>query len=281
MTTLTSYWRLMRWHQPAGIALLWAPTAWALWMANQGAPPIKLLVIFLLGTLCMRAAGCIMNDIADRKFDPYVARTQKRPIASGEISVGAACQWLFLLLLLAGLLLIQLPIACIPYAILAVMVTVIYPYCKRFMAAPQCVLGLAFSMGIPMAYVASGVTFDRHFYLLFLLNFLWIVAYDTQYAMADRADDVKAGVRSSAIWFGQFDIVIIMGLQVSVSLLWLILARYLPVSRTFYYVWMVGLVLQFWQYQLIKNRNPQDCLKAFKLNALYGLLLWMAVCSIN
>ena len=273
----SAYLRLARFHKPVGIVLLWAPTAWALWLANRRDPAAKLVVIFFLGTAVMRAAGCIVNDIVDRHIDLHVKRTEARPLTTGEITMPEALGALFFFLLSAFLLVLQLPYACFPYAIAALVITLIYPFCKRFMKAPQLVLGIAFSMGLPMAYVASGVAFDGVFWTLCLINFLWIVAYDTQYAMVDREDDLRIGVKSTAIWFGQWDKVIVNLLLAMMHLIWLILAIHLLFDYYFFIAWFVGFFILTAQYSLIANREPEECCRAFLLNAWYGMVMWGGV----
>lgn len=275
--TWNVYLRLARFDKPVGIVLLWVPTAWALWIANSGHPSYKHILIFFLGTCVMRAAGCIVNDIADRQIDLHVKRTKARPLTTGEITVFEAFGALFFFLSLALVLLLQLPYACLPYAIAALFVTILYPFCKRFMKAPQLVLGVAFSMGIPMAYAASGVLFDAAFYSLFLINFLWIVAYDTQYAMVDREDDLRLGVKSTAIFFGSWDKAIINFLLAVIQLLWLILAINLQFNAWFFLAWFIGLLLFTAQYRLIAYRSPEECFQAFLLNAWYGMVMWGGV----
>lgn len=274
---LGAYLRLARFHKPVGIMLLWAPTAWALWLANSGGPSVKLVMIFFLGTCVMRAAGCVVNDIADRKIDLHVKRTEARPLTTGEITLFEAFCALSFFLLCALFLLLQLPYACFPYAIAALVVTVIYPFCKRFMKAPQLVLGIAFSMGIPMAYKALGISFDAPFWILCLINFLWIVAYDTQYAMVDREDDERIGVKSTAIFLGHWDTVIIKLLLALINLLWLIIAIKLEFKHYFFIAWFIGLLLITVQYRLITHRDPRECLQAFLLNGWYGLVMWGGV----
>ena len=275
------YLRLARFHKPVGILLLWAPTAWALWLANRGHPSIKLILIFFLGTCLMRAAGCIVNDIADRHIDLHVKRTEARPLTTGEVTMPEALGALFFFLLCAWFLLLQLPYACFPYAIAALVVTVIYPFCKRFMRAPQLVLGIAFSMGLPMVYVARGLAFDGVFWTLCLINFLWIVAYDTQYAMVDREDDKRIGVQSTAILFAEWDKVIIGLLLAMMHLIWLVLAINLLFNDYFFIAWFVGLLILTAQYRLIANRDPRECLQAFLLNAWYGMVMWAGVLGIE
>lgn len=275
--TPSAFLRLTRFHKPAGILLLWAPTAWALWIANQGMPPFNLLILFLAGTVIMRAAGCVMNDIADRNIDLHVARTKLRPLTSGEVSLKEAFLALIGLLFSALLVLLQLPTSCFYYAIIALLLTLIYPFCKRVIQSPQLVLGLAFSMGIPMAYVASGVSANIQLSYLFLINFAWILVYDTQYAMADRADDLLIGVKSTAILFGNWDKVIIGILQFFFHALWIPVAVSMnsnPISLIF---WLAGAMILVYQQWLISSRIEKNCIKAFSSNSWYGLVMWIGV----
>ncbi len=269
--------RLMRFHKPVGIVLLWIPTAWALWIANHGAPSWSLFVLFFMGTVLMRALGCVVNDFADRHLDKHVKRTSNRPLASGEISVVEAFMCAGVLSISALWVVLQLPLNCFYYAIVALAVTVLYPFCKRFFVAPQLVLGLAFSMGIPMAYAASQVPFTLEMGLLFILNVAWIVAYDTMYAMADRAEDRLIGIKSTAILWGRHDRIIIAGLQVFFSGSWLILGGMMHASMAFYGCWMAGIVVVLYQQRLIQNRVPAACLKAFSSNMVYGLWMWLGL----
>lgn len=273
----SAYFRLARFDKPVGIFLLAAPTLWALWIANHGMPSYRLVMIFLLGCIVMRAAGCIVNDIADRKLDCHVVRTALRPLTSGEISVSEAIGVLLFFLACAFGLLLLLPYACISYAMVSVLVTLLYPFCKRFMKAPQFVLGVAFSMGIPMAYIASQTVFDRSFFMLCCINFLWIVAYDTQYAMVDREDDQKIGVNSTAILFGDWDIAIISVLQMVMQLLWLLIAMQLHLNVGFFMAWLVADCILVQQYRLIATRDAKQCFQAFSLNVRYGLVMCFAL----
>ncbi|MDX2346965.1 MAG: 4-hydroxybenzoate octaprenyltransferase, partial [Legionella sp.] len=193
---LTPYFELLRLHKPIGTLLLWFPTAWALWLASHGKPPALFVLYFFLGTFIMRSAGCLLNDIADRHIDPHVERTKNRPLAAQQISLQAAMALLIFLLFTAFIILAQLPKACFNYALISIALTAVYPFCKRFFEAPQLVLGLAFSMGIPMAFTAVGTPLNLSVLLLMLLNFCWIMAYDTIYALADRPDDLEIGVKS-------------------------------------------------------------------------------------
>ncbi len=264
----------MRFHKPVGILLLWFPTAWALWIANQGKPPLLLVLLFFVGTILMRAAGCVVNDIADRHIDLHVKRTKERPLTTGEVSLIEALFLLFSLLLGALTVLIQLPETCFLYALIAVLITIIYPFCKRFIQSPQLVLGVAFSMGIPMAFVASDALLNNTMFILLAINFMWIVAYDTQYAMVDREDDLRIGVKSTAILFASYDRMIIGFLQLTFHLLWLPLMLKLN-SLTFTVCWVMAALILFYQQRLLVKRDPESCLKAFSSNSLYGLLMWL------
>lgn len=274
---INAYWRLLRFDKPVGTLLLWFPTAWALWIADRAMPSFGLLFLFLSGTVLMRAAGCVINDIADRHLDKHVARTKERPLASGVVSVWEALVLFTILLLAAFVVLLYLPQSCVIWAVLAAFVSILYPFCKRFINAPQMVLGLAFSMGIPMAFVAEGVNLNEPFLALFLINFLWILAYDTMYAMTDREDDLKIGIKSTAIYFAQYDCLIIGTLQLFLHLLWLYLAYLIEAKPIFYLFWMMALGVQIYQQLLIKNRNAQECFKAFLTSVYYGTLMWVAV----
>ncbi|MFC7782203.1 4-hydroxybenzoate octaprenyltransferase [Legionella taurinensis] len=272
-----SYLRLMRFHKPAGTLLLWAPTAWALWIGSQGTPPVALLLYFFLGTVIMRAAGCVMNDIADRHIDCHVQRTRERPLTSGQLTLRQATGTLFVLLGLALFILLQLPYACFYYALVALLLTIVYPFCKRIIACPQLVLGLAFSMGIPMAFAALHRPVDLSMTLLFVINFAWIVAYDTEYAMVDRQDDLRIGVKSTAIYFAQWDTFIIAVLQAILHGLWLLLACISSLSLPFFLCWLAGGGLLLYQQWLISERKEAACLKAFSVNSGYGLILWVGL----
>ena len=274
-----AYLHLMRLSKPSGILLLWLPTAWALWIANQGHPSLKLLIYFSLGTVLMRSAGCIMNDITDRHIDIHVKRTCRRPLTTGELGLFDAFSLLILLLLAALYIVLQLPMICFYYALADLAITILYPFCKRFFQAPQLILGLAFSMGIPMAYAASRVPIDTTMVLLFILNFAWIVSYDTMYAMADREDDLRIGVKSTAVLFAQHARIFVLSLQLFFHLLWIYLAYRMSHSNLFYIFWAGALCVLIYQQKLMGQKNPQDYLKAFSMSVWYGLLMWCALAS--
>ncbi|MCH9764339.1 MAG: UbiA family prenyltransferase [Gammaproteobacteria bacterium] len=271
---ITPYIHLFRLHKPIGTLLLWFPTAWALWL--MGPPPIRLIGYFFSGTFIMRGVGCIVNDIADRHIDPHVERTKNRPLATRQITLQSAIILLVALLCTALLILIQLPFACFSYALIGLALTVIYPFCKRFFEAPQFILGLAFSMGIPMAYAALGITPNATTYLLILLNFLWIIAYDTIYAMADKVDDLEIGVKSTAILFASQDKNIVFLLQLATQILWLILASALHFNLIFYIIWSIGCGLFMHQQWVIRGSNP-NYLRTFSSNGWYGFIFWIAL----
>ena len=272
-----AYFRLMRFHKPVGLLLLWFPTAWALWISNDGPPPPAIFCYFLLGTVFMRAAGCIVNDMADRHIDLHVERTKLRPLTTGEVPLPNAFILLFFLLLAAFFVVLQLPAIRFYYALIALFITILYPFCKRFFDVPQMILGLAFSMGIPMAYASAerGVTIDL--LLLFLLNFAWIVAYDTMYAMADREDDLRIGVKSSAILFGAYDRIIILLLQIMTQVIWIYLAIQLHYSVIFYFGLSVASCVLIYQQYLLQRHERSAYLQAFSSNAVYGLVMWGAL----
>lgn len=277
MKKWSAFYRLMRLDKPIGILLLWYPTAWALWLANAGIPPLKLLILFSLGTILMRSAGCVINDIADRNIDKHVQRTQFRPLTSGAVSLEDALFLLFILLSGALVVLLFLPKNCFLWALLSLILIGVYPFCKRFLNAPQVVLGFAFSMGIPMAYTASGIAFNRQTFLVLLINFFWIIAYDTIYAMVDKEDDLKIGVKSTAIYFASYDRFVIGTLFIAMHSLWLLLVIYSSKSYLFYSSWFLATGVLFYQYHLIYNREGNDCFRAFLMSSYYGALMWLSL----
>lgn len=281
MTNWRAYVRLLRLDKPVGILLLWFPTAWALWLANEGRPSFLLVGLFLIGTILMRSAGCVINDMADRKIDRHIARTQLRPLTTGEVSLLEAFVVLAICLTAALIILIQLPFHCVYWALLALLITVLYPFCKRWINAPQLVLGFAFSMGIPMAYIASEVDFNSSMMILFLINFAWIIVYDTIYAMVDKEDDLKIGVKSTAIYFGNHDCLIIGLLQFFLHGAWLAWALMTGVGPWFYGLWTIAGGILVYQHHLIRSRDPKSCFDAFGVSVYYGAIMWLAVTSIS
>jgi len=271
------YLALMRMEKPIGWLLLLWPTLWALWVASDGTPETYLIWVFILGVIVMRSAGCVINDFADRKFDPLVERTKQRPIAAGLVTPKEAIIIFMVLCLIALGLLLLLPKAVWPWSIPAVLITVAYPFMKRFIQAPQMVLGLAFSFGMPMVYVACDKPFDFGFVILFVMNFLWVVLFDTAYAMSDREDDLKIGVKSTAILFGTFDKVIIAVLQILVVVLLIALKSELVLTNWFLIsVILVGGLFIYQQY-LIKDRQALPCFQAFLNNGWVGAIIWFGL----
>jgi 4-hydroxybenzoate polyprenyltransferase len=271
------YLLLMRLHKPIGIYLLLWPTLWALWFAAGGMPEAKVLWVFVLGTVLMRSAGCAINDYADRDFDPQVARTKDRPLAAGRVSSGEALRLFVGVALIAfGLLTSLHNVQAILLAIPAVLLAVGYPFMKRWISIPQAVLGLAFSWGIPMAYAA--VRHDVPWLdvsLLMLANVMWVIAYDTFYAMADRTDDLKIGVKSSAILFGRYDRLITTLLQAGA----LLCLAYVGRERGPPYFAGLFAAAGFALYQqwLIRQRDPALCLRAFLNNTWFGAVIFLGV----
>jgi 4-hydroxybenzoate polyprenyltransferase len=274
---LKAYYQLARFHKPAGIILLWSPTAWALWIANNGHPSFLIMLLLLMGTILMRAAGCVMNDIADRQIDLHVQRTKNRPLTSGQIQLSEAILVLFCLLFGALLILVQLPSTCFYYALIALAVTIAYPFCKRIIQGPQMVLGIAFSLGVPIAFAASGVHPTGSMVCLLLINFAWIIAYDTQYAMVDRQDDLRIGVKSTAILFASYDRIIIASLQSFFHFFWLLLAITLDFSGWFYCAWVFAAFILIYQHALLASRVEQNYFRAFSSNSWYGLIIWVGI----
>jgi 4-hydroxybenzoate polyprenyltransferase len=279
MTTVSAsrwplYLQLMRFDRPIGIWLLLWPTLWALWMAAEGVPPLPVLAVFVLGTVLMRAAGCIVNDLADRDFDPHVARTRGRPLASGQVSPREALRLFIAVSLLAFALAGSLHNGrVLLLAVPAVLLAVVYPFCKRWISIPQAVLGLAFSWGIPMGYAAVRAQIPWLDVLaLMTANLAWVIAYDTFYAMSDREDDLRIGVRSSAILFGRADRAITAVLQ----LLSLLLLAW--VGRRLGPAYAVGLAVAAacaaYEQWLIRDRDPARCFTAFLHSNWYGLAVF-------
>jgi len=276
---LREYALLVRLHRPIGTLLLLWPTLWALWIAAGGVPPLKVAAIFIAGVALMRSAGCAINDFADRKFDPKVARTRERPLAAGRIRPIEALAVFAGLSLVALVLVVQLSAETVRLAVVAAALAALYPFTKRVTHWPQLFLGLAFSMGIPMAFAALAQPLDATVWLLFAANIAWILAYDTAYAMADRADDVAVGVKSTAIALGSFDRGFIFLMHAS-SLSLLILVG---VRAGLGFLYYAGLVLAagsaLYQQRLLRGRVPGDCLRAFLLNNYFGLCVFVGLAA--
>lgn len=277
ISQVRNYAKLMRIDKPIGIWLLLWPVLWALWLAGDGHPDQGLFVVFLLGVFVMRSAGCVLNDYADRKIDPYVERTRNRPIASGAVAPAEA------LVLFAALSLIAVGLATMlnrPAQLLAIVaagLTIVYPFIKRFLSIPQFVLGAAFGWAVPMAFAAQTGNTPQLAWLVFGVALIWAVIYDTFYAMVDREDDQKVGVKSTAILFGDVDLFVIGGLQV-VMLLGLVFVG-LRAALGFWYFASLGIVAGLMAYHLwlARDRQPAGCFAAFHHNHIIGLIIFIGI----
>ena len=272
---LDAYERLMRLDKPIGILLLLWPTLWALWIASRGMPDWITLLIFITGTVLMRSAGCVMNDIADCKYDGLVERTKNRPLATAEVSIKEA--WLLAggLCLLAFCLVWQFNKTTIFLSFAALFLAATYPFTKRFLAIPQAYLGVAFGFGIPMAFAAVNDTIPPLAWVLLAANVCWAIAYDTEYAMVDRDDDVKIGIKSSAIFFGQYDVIAVMLCYALMLGLLAYVGKLMGFAKFYFAGLAAALGLVLWQYQLIKKRAKADCFNAFLANNWIGLVIFM------
>jgi 4-hydroxybenzoate polyprenyltransferase len=274
---LTSYGYLIRLDKPIGTLLLLWPTLWALWLASSGTPDLSILLIFTLGTFLMRSAGCAINDYADRDFDRHVKRTQGRPVTSGKISGKEAVAVASTLALIAFLIIQPLNMFTKQLSILALLVAFIYPFTKRFFAIPQAVLGIAFGFGIPMAYAAILDFIPLEAWFLFIGNIFWAIAYDTAYAMVDRDDDLRLGLRTSAITFGQYDVIAIAISYGMLFLSQLCVAQLASLSNYFLLGWFLALACAIYHVKLVSTRNRENCFKAFRHNNWLGGFLFLGI----
>jgi 4-hydroxybenzoate polyprenyltransferase len=274
---LSLYLDLIRWNRPAGWLLLLWPTLSALWLAVGGFPGWHLVLVFTLGTILMRSAGCCINDVADREFDRHVKRTAQRPVTRGALSSREALMVGAVLAALAFLLVLTTNSVTIAWSLAALAVTLVYPYAKRFVAMPQAVLGVAFSFGIPMAFTAVQGAIPPLVWLLVAGNLLWVLAYDTEYAMVDRDDDLRIGMKTSAITLGRWDVAAVMVFYVGYLALWSA-----AVGSTLASWWWWGAVAvaasqALWHYRLIRERSRDGCFKAFRLNHWLGFTVFAGV----
>jgi 4-hydroxybenzoate polyprenyltransferase len=274
---LNAYWRLMRADKPIGIYLLLWPCVWALWIASAGLPDLHLLVVFVLGVVVMRSAGCVINDYADRKVDGLVERSSTRPLVTGEVTEKEALGLFLLLLLCALLLVLTLSWQTVLMSVGGLILATIYPFMKRYTHLPQVVLGAAFGWSIPMVFVATGQPLNWVVWALYFANLAWTVAYDTEYAMVDKNDDIKVGVKSTAILFGQYDKLLILILQISSLLLLTAVAVTLKLSWPFYLALVISMGLFLYQHILIKDRERSLCFKAFLHNHYVGLVVAIGI----
>nr|WP_198552916.1 4-hydroxybenzoate octaprenyltransferase [Psychromonas sp. Urea-02u-13] len=272
-----TYAQLMRIDKPIGSLLLLWPTLWALWLAAKGFPELNVLIVFTLGVFIMRSAGCVINDFADRKVDGFVERTKNRPLPSGRATSREAIVLFLVLSLSAFLLVLSQNWLTIQLSVIGLLLAFSYPFMKRFTHLPQLILGLAFGWAIPMAYAAQANQIDNVVWILFIVNVLWTIAYDTLYAMVDRDDDLKIGIKSTAILFGKYDKFIVGLLQFS-SLLLLVWLGFLEQLGAVYYLGLVVVLILFFKQQIaIKERDKQACFKAFLSNNLVGFVIFIAL----
>ena len=268
------YFQLARLHRPIGILLLLWPTLWAVWIASKGHPALSIVFIFCLGTVLMRSAGCVINDYADRDFDKHVQRTKDRPLTSGKVSTREALLLAGVLTVLSLLLILPLNNLTLSLSIPAVILAVSYPFTKRFFAIPQAYLGIAFGFGIPMAFAAILDTVPPVAWVLLLSNIFWAIAYDTEYAMVDRNDDIHLGIHSSALFFGKFDVMAVM-LCYGITLALLATAGLMAGLGLPYFVGLIvaeGIALH--HYTLIKDRERNKCFEAFLHNNWLGAVIF-------
>lgn len=287
MTTATLRWnrqlrdyaQLMRLHRPIGILLLLWPMLWALWIASAGRPDPTILLIFVLGTIVMRSAGCIVNDLVDRDFDPHVKRTRDRPLAARRISPYEAIVLFVLLMATALLLVAQLDEFTIRLSVLGAALTITYPFFKRFFPAPQIYLGLAFGWGVPMAFAAQAGSLPRVAWLLLMAAVVWATIYDTEYAMVDRDDDRALGLKSTAILFGEMDRLVIGALQAMMLFALLLVGRLQEFGLWFGVAVAVAAALFAYQQWLMRVRDRDGCFRAFLNNNIVGLAIFCGIAA--
>ena len=274
---LSLYIQLTRLNRPIGILLLLWPTLWGVWIAGNGHPAWHIVLIFTLGTVLMRSAGCAINDFADRDIDKHVKRTEQRPVTSGRLKPREAVYLAAALAVMSFLLILPLNTLTLLLSIPAAFLAASYPFTKRFLAIPQAYLGIAFGFGIPMAFAAQLGSVPPVAWILLLANVFWAIAYDTEYAMVDRDDDIHLGIHSSALWFGKFDVMAVMICYVT-TLALLALAGLMTGMGIAYFVGlMVAEGIALYHYQLIKNRNREACFAAFLHNNWLGAAVFAGI----
>ncbi len=285
---LSLYLDLIRWDRPAGTLLLLWPTLSALWIAASGFPGWHLLLVFVVGTFLMRSAGCAANDVADREFDRHVKRTATRPVTSGAVSVAEALTLGAALALVAFALVLTTNLAAVAWSVVALAVTLVYPFSKRFFAMPQGVLGIAFSFGIPMGFAAvrggdawtiaaiAGAVPALAWWLLFG-NLFWVLAYDTEYAMVDRDDDLRIGIKTSAITLGRFDVAAVMVFYAAFLAIWAAVGVALDYGWPYFFGLAVAAAIGAWHFTLIRTRSREGCFRAFRLNHWLGFAVFAGI----
>ena len=274
---LAQYLDLIRFSRPAGwLVLLW-PTLSALWLAAGGFPGWHLLIVFVAGTILMRSAGCCVNDVADREFDRHVKRTARRPVTTGEVSVREALALGAVLALIAFALVLTTNATAIALSVPALAIAIAYPFAKRVVSMPQAVLGVAFSFGIPMAYAAVQGAVPIEAWVLLLGNGFWVLAYDTEYAMVDRDDDLKIGMKTSAITLGRWDVPAVMGFYAVYLVVWLWVAAARAPSPILYVAFAAAAAQAAWHYTLIRDRTREGCFVAFSQNHWLGATVFAGI----
>ena len=268
------YALLIRLNKPIGIFLLLWPTMWALWIAADGTPDLPILLIFIGGVVLMRSAGCIINDLADRNFDPHISRTQQRPLATGKVTSKEALVVAAVLVLCAFLLVLQLNRMTIGLSVIGILLAIIYPFTKRYTYMPQLFLGLAFGWAVPMAFAAQTGTVPAMGWILLMATVLWALVYDTMYAMVDRDEDIQLGIKSTAILFEDADRIIIGIIQALVLLTLLLIGSRLDFNRYYYAGLAIAALLFIYQQHLIRDRSPQQCFMAFQNNNWFGAMVF-------
>ncbi|MEL7292769.1 MAG: 4-hydroxybenzoate octaprenyltransferase [Pseudomonadota bacterium] len=268
-----AYWQLMRMDKPIGTLLLLWPTLWALIISAQGMPSVNVLVVFVLGVIFMRAAGCVINDFADRKVDGHVKRTKQRPLPSGRVSAKEAIGLFLALAVSSFLLVMSMNALTIKLSFVGIFLAFIYPFMKRYTHLPQLFLGLAFSWSIPMAWAAEANEIPMMVWFIFAINALWTIAYDTQYAMVDRDDDLKIGIKSTAILFGRFDKMVIGVLQLTTLAMLMWVGVYYQLGASYYWCLLIAGALFVFQQHLIRHRDRELCFRAFLNNNYVGMVI--------
>ena len=274
---MNAYFRLMRLDKPVGIYLLLWPALWALFLAADGWPRLDLIIIFVLGVTIMRSAGCVINDYADRKIDKLIERTQHRPITSGEITAKSALILFFILMLIAFGLVLMTNSLTIQLAFIAAGLAILYPFTKRWTHLPQFVLGLAFAMSVPMAFAATNGSVPDGAWWVFVATVIWTVIYDTMYAMADREEDLKIGVKSTAVLFAKFDKLLIGMLQICLFLLLLKISEIFNLAIFYDISLILTAFLMIFHQKMIKNREKTACFQAFLHNNFIGMVIFIGI----
>ncbi len=277
ISNIRTYWLLTRMHKPIGSLLLLWPMYWALWIASHGRPDILVFIVFTLGVVLMRSAGCVINDYADRKIDPHVSRTKERPLATGQVSSTEALQLFFVLLLISLLLVLLMNTLTLYLSLGAVLLAALYPFTKRHTHLPQIFLGMAFGWAVPMAFAAQTNSVPPLAWLIFVAAVIWAVVYDTMYAMVDRDDDLKIGVKSTAILFGDLDKVLIGFFQLLFFIALIMIGQKAELGTPYFVSVFVALMFAAYHQMLIKGREPAKCMVAFLNNNWLGFTVFLGI----